>query len=182
MQGADRRRLTVATLITVAALPALWLMQRDPSTPGTGAGVAAANASGGLALSGGASNDGDDATTSTSATTVAPAPDALQLMPQTTSAPAAGGTQPADTRSRRAHGSATYKRITNAGVKNACSAPGAPLNHTITVRSLNTGRTVRCANVIYTPLADGLVIVINTDTFLQIADTVDAPLPVEISW
>jgi hypothetical protein len=180
MSAADRRRLTAATLITVAALPALWLMQRDSKAPGS-AGVAAANPNGGIVISGG--DDGSDSETTieittTSTTTTVPS-GGLALVPGGTTGATAATV--ADS-TQHLTGDATYKRLNGYGVANACAAPSAPLNYTITVRSLNTGRETTCANVLYQPLATGLIIIVNTDTFLEIADTVDAPLPVEISW
>lgn len=181
MSAADRRRLTAATLITVAALPALWLMQRDSKAPGS-AGVAAANPNGGIVISGGDDASDTAATievTSTSTSTTV-ASGGLALVPDGTAA--ATPATAADS-TQQLTGDATYRRLNGYGVSNACSAPGAPLNYTITVRSLNTGRETTCANVLpYQQLGAGLIIIVNTDTFLEIADTVDAPLPVEISW
>jgi hypothetical protein len=170
--------LTVATLITVAALPALWLMQRDASTPGS-AGVAAAGANGGIAIN--AAEDATTAAPTTEAATSTTTPSVVLVTEAPTAIAPVSSTIPAD---RRLSGDATYKRYTGYGVSNPCLAPMAPLNKEITVRSLNTGRTITCLNVVsYAQLASpNLVIVINTDTFLQMADTRDAPTQVEISW
>lgn len=174
--------MTVATLITVAALPALWLMQRDSSSPGSG--VAAAGPSGGIAISGG----GAEPTTTTIVTTTAAPESAVQLIgPDGSAAGATDAAQPLSSTipaDRRASGTATYKRYSGYGISNPCMAPRAPVNMEITVRSQNTGRAVTCMNVVsYAAVADPqVVIVINTETFLQIADTSDAPVFVEISW
>lgn len=172
--------MTVATLITVAALPALWLMQRDSATPGSG-GVAAAGPGGGIVISGSA----DEVTSTTmAATTTVTGPTVTIVTPTaaaTTADPSAGAATAVD---RRASGTATYKRYTGYGVSNPCMAPRVPINTEITVHSQNTGRSVTCMNVVsYTELPDPqIVIVINTETFLQMADTRDAPVFVEISW
>jgi hypothetical protein len=168
--------MTVATLITVAALPALWLMQRDSATPGSG-GVAAAGPSGGIVISGSA----DQAPpTTAAATTVATGPVVTIVTPATAST--AGS--PVVAVDRRVSGTATYKRYTGHGVTNPCMAPRAPVNAEIIVHSQNTGRSITCMNVVsYTDVPDPqVVVVINTETFLQMADTRDAPVFVEISW
>lgn len=170
--------MTVATLITVAALPALWFMQRDSATPGSG--VAAAGPSGGIVIAG--SSD----TTATTTTTLAPVTSgdgamvALVTESSAERAPAAS-TIPVD---RRISGTATYKRYSGYGVAAPCMAPRVPVNTKITVYSQNTGRTVTCVNVVsYAALPDPqVVVVIDTDTFLQMADTRDAPVFVEITW
>lgn len=172
--------MTVATLITVAALPALWLMQRDSSTPGSG-GVAAAGPGGGIVISGSA----DEATSTTMAATTTVTGPAVTILTPTTAttvdAQVASATVPVD---RRVSGTATYKRYTGYGTNNPCMAPRAPINAEITVHSQNTGRAITCTNVVsYTELPDPqVVVVINTETFLQMADTRDAPVFVEISW
>lgn len=173
--------MTVATLITVAALPALWLMQRDSSTPGSG-GVAAAGPGGGIVISGSA----DEATTSTvAASTTATGPSVTLVTPASdaavTEGQVVGSTIPVD---HRVSGTATYKRYTGYGTSNPCMAPRAPINSEITVHSQNTGRSITCMNVVsYTELPDPqVVVVINTETFLHMADTRDAPVFVEITW
>jgi len=52
----------------------------------------------------------------------------------------------------------------------------------ITVTNLNNGRQVKCNNVSIEALRDGSVILIHTDVFLDLADLVDAPIPVEINF
>lgn len=61
-----------------------------------------------------------------------------------------------------------------------CATPLAVIGAKIQIRNLNNGRTVKCENVSIQTLAAGISIVIHTDIFLEIADLVDAPLPVEI--
>jgi hypothetical protein len=59
--------------------------------------------------------------------------------------------------------------------------PGVPFNSTVTVTNLDNSRRVQClANVaVVDPAGD---VILATDTFLQIADPTDAPVPVEITW
>jgi hypothetical protein len=171
--------MTVATLITVAALPALWFMQRDSSAPGSG--VAAAGPGGGIVISGSA----DQATSTTMASTTTATGPAVTIVTPSAAVTAAGAsgasTIPVD---RRISGTATYKRYSGYGVANPCMAPRVPINTEITVHSQNTGRSITCVNVVsYTELPDPqIVVVINTETFLQMADTRDAPVFVELTW
>lgn len=62
-----------------------------------------------------------------------------------------------------------------------CAVPGVPFNSTVTVTNLDNSRRVQClANVaVVDPAGD---VILATDTFLQIADPTDAPVPVEITW
>jgi hypothetical protein len=62
-----------------------------------------------------------------------------------------------------------------------CAVPGVPFNSTVTVTNLDNSRRVQClANVaVIDPEGD---VILATDTFLQIADPTDAPVPVEITW
>lgn len=168
-------------------------MQRDSSSPGSG-GVAVAGPSGGIAISG-----GDDVVTSTTtivSATSATGPvvaliqpgDATEIADITSDRdPAATESSAATPATVAAHvvsGTATYKRYAGYGVANPCMAPRAPVNVEITVHSQNSGRSVTCMNVVsYTELPDPrIVVVINTQTFLQLADTSDAPVYVELSW
>ena len=171
--------MTVATLITVAALPALWLMQRDPSGAST-AGVAVAGPQGGVAIAG----PGDAVTSTTVVDTEAPATSGPKVVLVTEAPSTVVATTSTIAADQRRVGSATYKRYEGYGLSNACMAPAAPTNARVTVRSLNTGRSIECLNVVrYTQQADpDIVVVVNTDTFLDMADTRDAPLAVEISW
>ena len=154
-------------------------MQRDPSTPGT-AGVAVAGPNGGIAIAG----PGDAETSTTVVSTESPAtsgPSVVLVTQPGASVVVTTTTIPAE---RRRTGTATYKRYEGYGLGNPCMAPAAPVNTTITVRSLNTGRSIECLNVVrYSTLPDpDIVVVVNTDTFLDMAETRDAPVAVEISW
>lgn len=63
-----------------------------------------------------------------------------------------------------------------------CATPHALIGAKITITNLNNARTVVCDNVSIESLGGGDVIIIHTDVFLQIADLVDAPIPVEIQF
>ena len=52
----------------------------------------------------------------------------------------------------------------------------------ITVRNLNNGRKTTCTNINIGPTSGTFDIVLHTGIFEKIADIVDAPLPVELTW
>ena len=58
---------------------------------------------------------------------------------------------------------------------------GVPFNATITVTNLDNSRSVQCIASIGGPEPDEDVI-LAPDTFAEIADLTDAPVPVEITW
>lgn len=63
-----------------------------------------------------------------------------------------------------------------------CATPHALIGARITVTNLNNARSVVCDNVSIESLGDGNTIIIHSDVFLEIADLVDAPIPVEIQF
>lgn len=63
-----------------------------------------------------------------------------------------------------------------------CYASVAPLGLELTIVNLNNGRSLRCTNVFAVTLPSGVDVVIHTPLYLQIANLVDAPLPVTVSW
>ncbi|MBU6227146.1 MAG: hypothetical protein KGQ43_06120 [Acidobacteria bacterium] len=81
----------------------------------------------------------------------------------------------------RVNGKASYVRFPdyNSAI---CYASVAPLGVEVTVVNLNNGRSLRCTNVFAVTLPSGADVVIHTPLYLQIANLVDAPLPVTVSW
>lgn len=63
-----------------------------------------------------------------------------------------------------------------------CATPHALIGTIITVTNLDNGRSIKCNNVSIESLRDGSVIIIHTDVFLEIADLIDAPIPVSIEF
>ena len=63
-----------------------------------------------------------------------------------------------------------------------CATPHALIGARITVTNLNNARSVVCDNVSIESLSGGTTIIIHSDVFLEIADLVDAPIPVEIEF
>ena len=172
LDRADRRRLVMATAISVIALPSLWLMSRNEQTNAPNVATA------GVEL-----GDADAA---------APA-EADQAAPDPMGAPGAAyldgprATRITDTiviaipgdDGQYQIGAATYRRdISHPG---ACYVRAANYGQEVKVRNLDNGRSVTCVAEV-TPLGGDADIVLHADAFVRLADLTDAPVPVEISW
>jgi len=79
-------------------------------------------------------------------------------------------------------GTASYVRWPQTLGLRPCATPHALIGAVITVTNLNNGRQIKCNNVSIEALRDGSVIIVHTDVFLDLADLVDAPIPVEINF
>jgi hypothetical protein len=151
---AERRRLVVAIALTVLVLP--------------------------LALFGGGS-DSDQTTPRPVASQDEPAAPAFLPVQGSSVVPDIITVNvPAPPEDVIAKGIASFIRWPQTFGLRPCATPLALIGAKIEVRNLNNGRTVKCENVSIQSLAAGISIVIHTDLFLEIADLVDAPLPVDI--
>jgi len=166
----DRRRLVAATMLTVIALPLLW-SSKDKTSPGTQLAVTGVSPSAELNAPG--------------ASTDAPV-QALIADPSSETAPANVITidvaaQPAGNVVRT---KASYRKWP-AGLtaeKRPCGTALVPFGSRIVVTNLDNGKKVACVNVTTRPLTGSADIVIDTATFVELADLTDAPLTVEMSW
>ena len=79
-------------------------------------------------------------------------------------------------------GRASYVRWPQTMGLRPCATPHALIGAIITVRNLDNGRQVKCNNVSIESLRDGSVIILHTEVFLELADLIDSPIPVEISF
>jgi hypothetical protein len=166
----DRRRLAFASALTVFALPAVWLANRDnaPNRPNVAAvGLAADNASG---RDTGRAGGGPPASLDPMG-----APDPLFLDDEP-AAPApehvsvAVGTEDGAV----ATALATYSR--SVANSDACPFNGVAAGTTVKVVNPDNGRSIECV----TAPADGDELVLHPDLFLLLADLTTAPVPVEI--
>lgn len=179
LDAADRRRITVASILTLAALPALWLFSSDQAAE-QGAGVAALGVDGGLAPAAPAAEP--DAPSSGFDDTDPGAP--VFMAGPTVPAPQEQKVHYANpTNQQSLTGSANYLRFDpGTGSARPCQVPAAPFGVAITVSNLNNGRQASCLNVSITPITGSWIAVLDTEVFLEIADLVDAPLPVTLTW
>lgn len=89
---------------------------------------------------------------------------------------------PADNDGQMARGTASFKRFP-VGAETGCVTSLAPLGAEITVRNLNNGHKTTCFNVnIVLNYTGAFDITLNASVFEKIAELVDAPIPVELTW
>ncbi len=179
LDAADRRRIAAASILTMAALPALWLFSTDQAAE-QGAGVAALGVDGGLPAAAPAAQTA--ATVDGFGDTEPGAP--VFMAGPTVPSPQEQTVHYADPGTHQsATGSANYLRFDpGTGSARPCQVPTAPFGAAITVSNLNNGRQASCLNVSITPIAGPWIAVLDTEVFLEIADLVDAPLPVTLTW
>jgi hypothetical protein len=169
MNPYDRRRLVLASIFTVAALPALWVINRNDA----GSAAPKVGAAGVVQV-------GTDTAPPTSSYT--PDPPIFLDGPSNGAGPAVVDIViPRGPTATEATGHATFRRYADPS-RRPCTTALAPWGTTLTVTNTNNGQTTTCVNSISTPLPAGIDIVIHTDVFTSISDLADAPVPVQISW
>jgi hypothetical protein len=163
----------MATAVTVLALP--FLLQSGKAT-----GVAA------VAPGGGSGNIADALPTPTATEPALPA-DAAILTRRTDRATTsqeiviAVPTSPPEG-SNFAKGKAGYQtwQLTSNG--RPCLFTGAPLNTVLTITNLDNGKATTCLVAGNQTPSSGLVILLHSSVFQDIADLVEAPVPVRVAW
>jgi hypothetical protein len=170
---ADRRRLLFAAAVTVIALPTVWLFTRSESSTGTASSTVAAagpdDSQSGSADDLGEGVFGTEGPIFVDGPTTPPKPAVVQIV------------VPAQVEEGHLDGRATYQR-TIGDRPDSCSAPNAPFGKTLTVTNRDNGRWVTCVNRAPQQLGKGLEIMLTFDQFSQIAQLIDAPVPVRITW
>ena len=171
----DRRRLAFAAAFTIIALPAIWLFTRGEANSGTGAPTIAAAGVATPAGTGAGEAQDDDSAMGTGepifidGPTTPPKPVVNQIV------------VPAEIPGEFTEGGATYKSDAGSGA-DTCGAPDAPYGAVLTVTNRDNGRTITCVNRAPTGLADGIELLLNTAQFSELAQLVDAPIPVRVTW
>lgn len=177
---AQRRRLALAIAVTVVAVIAFAVSGND-SSDGSETVAPAANTVGSAPSSGDSGNSGDSGDSGDSDNKPAdPAflPDAdPSIAPEIITV-----NVPAPPSGTVLNGTANYVRWPQTLGLRPCATPHALIGAVITVTNLNNGRQIKCNNVSIEALRDGSVIIVHTDVFLDLADLVDAPIPVEINF
>ena len=165
----DRRRLVFASALTVAALPALWLVNQDDSGAGPNvAAVGLAAENGGTGATGAATPAdpmGDVDARYLAGSPLTPSPEHVEI--------AVGSTEDVLVATARA----TYRRSVRA---DTCAFSGVGAGERITVVNVDNGRSIECRTVLRSPDAPAGELVMHPDRFLQIADLTSAPIDVEI--
>lgn len=170
----DKGRLVLATIITIAALPFLWNARQD----GGGESVAAIGV-GSVASDGAVSGMTSPTALISPSYLVDPLAASDTTLPRVVTIDVAS---PSDGKS--ASGQANYIRWSGVGSDKdrPCGTTLAPYGARVVVTNNDNGYKVACTNVSSKPLAEGVVIVLDADEMLLIADLTDAPIPVTISW
>lgn len=164
----DRNRMRVAAVVTAVALPLMFMASGRSASSSEPTIVST--------------------TTSTLPSGLAIDPSSTVDAPANLEGPVVGdpnGTgqiaYPADNAGRMLRGLATYRRLPDSA-RTGCATTLVPLGAEITVLNLNNGRKLTCSNINLGFLPGGADIVINTRLFESIAELIDAPLPVELTW
>jgi|688.fasta_scaffold158483_2 hypothetical protein len=165
----DRNRLTVVTIVTIVAVPLLWITSAGTQS-GTETTVDTAVAATTTTLQLGLATD-----------ITADSP--VNLEGPSVESPTGTGqiAYPANNDGQMRRGIATYKRFPDI-VKTGCATNVAPLGSIITVRNLNNGRKVECTNLNIGYVPPNVDLVLHTDLFEDVAELKEAPLPVEMTW
>lgn len=198
MSTSDRHRLMLATAVTVVALPTLWIASRNDATavprvaavgaPAPGADAPTASDRPADTLDDSLDDTLDDSSADTPAAASAAASAGLPAAPAYLEGPGSPRDPgaPAEIASPDPSdglvGTAGYERFGPGMPSRACRVDAAPWGALVTVRNLDTDRTTTCLNTPTSPAGGSDVVTIHMPVFLEIAELVDAPLPVELSW
>jgi hypothetical protein len=164
MRAHDRRRLVLAATLTVIALPAVWLLEgSDPHDSATEA-IA------------------DDSNLTLPLDTEPPVPLFLDNTTPVVAPAVIDIAVPEPAGSREARGEATFKRFIGAPVPRPCTTDLAPTNVVITVTNIDNGLSTTCTNTRFVIVPPGADIALDTDVYVIIAELVEAPVPVRLSW
>lgn len=173
---AQRRRLAVAIAVTVVAVIAFAVSGNDSSNDsGTDTGSVAPS-SNTINPAAGPGDQSGNSDTKPADPAFLPDVDpsiAPEIITVNVPAPPSGTVL---------NGTANFVRWPQTLGLRPCATPHALIGAVITVTNLNNGRQIKCNNVSIEALRDGSVIVVHTDVFLDLADLVDAPIPVEINF
>ena len=63
-----------------------------------------------------------------------------------------------------------------------CYSIEAPIGRVVTVTNINNGRSITCTNVFSLLVPNGVTVILHTTVFIKLADLIDSPIPVKISW
>ena len=173
IEGADRKRLLVATAATLH----YQLLRENRAQQGDRPDAVAAVAPGiDLAgpLRGGSDGTVDPPEVAVTAASTAP-------IVVTTGAPIVIAT-PMSTSGNAATGLGSYKRLSPTPGPRLCATAVAPRGRTIRVLDIDNGHEVTCTNVSTKQSVNGNTVLLDTTTFKELADLAQAPIPITVSW
>jgi hypothetical protein len=63
-----------------------------------------------------------------------------------------------------------------------CFSPMTPVGVQLTITNINNGRSVKCTSAFGVNVPAGVTLQMHSSQFTQLADLIDAPIPVKITW
>lgn len=169
MNTTDRRRVTLAAIFTVVALPALWIFGGSDTSGAPAAGTG----------SGGTMVQGAEAAPTT---TYVPELPVFLDGPATVDQPGVIDIAiPPAPNDRQFLGRASFVRYAEPSIR-PCTTLLAPERAVLTVTNVDNGQSTTCTNILGVRVQVGIDIVIHTDVFAEITDLANAPISVRFSW
>jgi hypothetical protein len=177
MNAIERRRVVAASLFTLVALPALWVIGRHSATTSGSPAVGAA----GIDVAPG-SHDTPPPTTA-----YHPSP---PVFVGGDSAPPLPGVievaVPPKPSANQFLGKATFFRYSSIASLPTniapCTTSKVPDGTHLTVTNLDNGQSTRCVNIVGMKVPHSADIVLDTPLLAEISDLTDVPVPVRVSW
>ena len=164
MRAQERRRLVFAATVTVVALPAMWMMDGDSADDAAAATTTTVD----VLFPADDVNPGVPLYLDDAAPVVAPAVIDIAV--------------PEPPGAREARGDATFKRFGVDPLTRACTTPLAPPGVELTITNVDNGLSTTCINNRAVSVPPGADVAIDTQVYVTIAELVEAPVPVRISW
>ncbi len=170
MEVHERRRIVLATVLTIVALPAVWLLDRDDPTPSPNVAAAGVPTPGAATEAAPADTFTPEVPAFLDNTVVVPEPAVIDIA------------VPDSVNPNLTEVKLTYKNYESIQVGTPCTTVAAPSGARITVTNVDNGLSVTCVNTLGMSVPIGADMAIDINLYVTIADLVDAPVPVRISW
>ncbi len=166
MNATERRRVALASIVTLVALPTLWVINRD-----TGDDT--------IVAVGGEQEVGSDTAPPTT-----PYEPGLPAFVGGDDEPVLPGVVdvavPPPPNANEVAARAAFARYNAAG--RPCTTLLAPDGVLLTIRNVDNGQTTTCTNTLGKAIPPGADVVMDTAIYTEIANLADAPVPVRMSW
>ncbi len=169
-----RRRVAFATVLTLVAIPAYLMLGRDAadsSTAATGTNDTS------VAMTGAESTVAFTLPPTTIAEPIFLDGDVVIVPPAVIDV-----VRPEPTSDNQFEGRATFQRFGTSGADGICTVYVVPDRTLVTVTNIANGLSTTCRNRHGIQLPAGVDLVLDTDLYTSIADLVDAPIFVRLTW
>jgi hypothetical protein len=172
MNSTERRRVAVATIVTLVALPALWVLGRHSATTTGAPNVGAA----GVEIGAGSHATRPPTTAYRPQPPVFVGGDSTPRVPGVIEVAVPPKPSP-----NQFTGKASFFRY-NLAAGHPCTTRKVPDGTPLTVTNLDNGQSTSCINTLGIAVPSGADIVLDTPLMAEISDLTDAPVPVRVSW